>query len=155
VLDGRTEGFLRLHLKKGTDRILGATLVAETAGDMISEITVAMAAGRGLATIGAAIHPYPTHAEVFRKAADAWRARLHERSGRLQVLPAHRLTGSAVITLSETEGCLWVCGGFRDDNNRQFHLTGNQFPHPRSTRIARSTTASPSSRHEVGTPCAS
>ncbi|HEV2086246.1 MAG TPA: mercuric reductase [Gemmatimonadales bacterium] len=73
VLDGETEGFLRVHLKKGTDRILGATLVAEHAGEMISEISVAMTAGLGLRRIGATIHPYPTQAEVFRKAADAWR----------------------------------------------------------------------------------
>jgi pyruvate/2-oxoglutarate dehydrogenase complex dihydrolipoamide dehydrogenase (E3) component len=75
VLDGETDGFLRLHLKKGTDRILGATLVTEHAGEMISEITVAMTAGLGLGRIGATIHPYPTQAEVFRKAADAWRRR--------------------------------------------------------------------------------
>jgi pyruvate/2-oxoglutarate dehydrogenase complex dihydrolipoamide dehydrogenase (E3) component len=75
VLDGDTEGFLRVHLKKGTDRILGATLVAEHAGEMISEISVAMTAGLGLGRIGATIHPYPTQAEVFRKAADAWRRR--------------------------------------------------------------------------------
>ena len=75
VLDGETEGFLRLHLKKGTDRILGATLVAEHAGEMISEISVAMTAGLGLGRIGATIHPYPTQAEVFRKAADGWRRR--------------------------------------------------------------------------------
>jgi pyruvate/2-oxoglutarate dehydrogenase complex dihydrolipoamide dehydrogenase (E3) component len=73
VLDGETEGFLRVHLKKGTDRILGATLVAEHAGEMISEISVAMTTGLGLGRIGATIHPYPTQAEVFRKAADAWR----------------------------------------------------------------------------------
>jgi pyruvate/2-oxoglutarate dehydrogenase complex dihydrolipoamide dehydrogenase (E3) component len=84
VLEGHTEGFLRVHLKKGTDRILGATLVAENAGDMLSEITVAMAAGRGLTTIGAAIHPYPTHAEVMKKAADAYnRTRLTPRVKRL------------------------------------------------------------------------
>jgi pyruvate/2-oxoglutarate dehydrogenase complex dihydrolipoamide dehydrogenase (E3) component len=75
VLDGETEGFLRVHLKKGTDRILGATLVAEHAGEMISEIGIAMTAGLGLGWIGATIHPYPTQAEVFRKAADAWRRR--------------------------------------------------------------------------------
>jgi pyruvate/2-oxoglutarate dehydrogenase complex dihydrolipoamide dehydrogenase (E3) component len=73
VLDGQEEGFLRVHLRKGTDRILGATLVAEHAGDMIGELTVAMANGLGLGRVGAAIHPYPTQAEVFRKAADAWR----------------------------------------------------------------------------------
>jgi pyruvate/2-oxoglutarate dehydrogenase complex dihydrolipoamide dehydrogenase (E3) component len=75
VLDGETEGFLRVHLKKGTDRIIGATLVAEHAGEMISEISLAMTAGLGLGRIGATIHPYPTQAEAFRKAADAWRRR--------------------------------------------------------------------------------
>ncbi|HEX5386948.1 MAG TPA: mercuric reductase [Gemmatimonadales bacterium] len=73
VLDGETEGFFRVHLAKGSDRILGATLVAEHAGDMISEITAAMVNGVGLGGIGNAIHPYPTQAEVFRKAADTWR----------------------------------------------------------------------------------
>ncbi len=73
VLDGEEEGFLRLHLKKGTDRILGATLVAEHAGDMIGEIALAITAGVGLSKIGQTIHPYPTQGEVFRKAADAWR----------------------------------------------------------------------------------
>ncbi|MGH7518502.1 MAG: mercuric reductase [Gemmatimonadales bacterium] len=73
LLDGEQEGFLRVHLEAGTDRILGATLVAEHAGDMISEITVAMVNQVGLGGIGAAIHPYPTQAEVFRKAADTWR----------------------------------------------------------------------------------
>ncbi|HEU5170251.1 MAG TPA: mercuric reductase [Gemmatimonadales bacterium] len=73
LLDGEHEGFLRLHLKRGSDRILGATLVAGHAGDMISEITVAMVNGVGLGGIGNAIHPYPTQAEVFRRAADTWR----------------------------------------------------------------------------------
>lgn len=73
VLDGEEEGFLRVHLKAGSDRILGATLVAEHAGEMIGEMAVAITAGIGLAGIGRTIHPYPTQAEVFRKAADAWR----------------------------------------------------------------------------------
>jgi pyruvate/2-oxoglutarate dehydrogenase complex dihydrolipoamide dehydrogenase (E3) component len=73
VLDSQEDGFLRVHLKEGTDRILGATLVAEHAGDMIGEITLAITAGVGLRKIGSTIHPYPTQAEVFRKAADAWR----------------------------------------------------------------------------------
>ncbi|MBA3521324.1 MAG: mercuric reductase [Gemmatimonadales bacterium] len=73
VLDGEEEGFFRVHLKKGSDRILGATLVAEHAGDMIGEIVLAMTAGLGLGKIGSTIHPYPTQAEVFRKAADSWR----------------------------------------------------------------------------------
>jgi pyruvate/2-oxoglutarate dehydrogenase complex dihydrolipoamide dehydrogenase (E3) component len=70
VLDGEAEGFFRVHLKRGTDRILGATLVAEHAGELISEIGVAIVNKVGLSGIGATIHPYPTQAEVFRKAAD-------------------------------------------------------------------------------------
>jgi pyruvate/2-oxoglutarate dehydrogenase complex dihydrolipoamide dehydrogenase (E3) component len=73
VLDGQAEGFLRVHLRRGSDRILGATLVAEHAGEMIGELTVAMANGLGLGRVGAAIHPYPTQGEIFRKAADIWR----------------------------------------------------------------------------------
>lgn len=70
--DGETEGFLKIHLKKGSDRIVGATLVARHAGDLISEITLAMKAGVGLRTIADVIHPYPTHAEIVKKAADAY-----------------------------------------------------------------------------------
>ena len=73
VLDGQDEGFARVHVKRGTDRILGATIVAADAGNLISEVTVAMQAGAGLGTIGAAIHPYPTQAEVLRKAANLMR----------------------------------------------------------------------------------
>ncbi|HEU0299838.1 MAG TPA: mercuric reductase [Longimicrobium sp.] len=71
--DGETEGFLRVHLKAGSDTILGATLVAPHAGDVISQVTQAMVAGTGLGRIGEAIFPYPTLAEALRKAADAWR----------------------------------------------------------------------------------
>ncbi|MBI3811347.1 MAG: mercuric reductase [Nitrospirae bacterium] len=73
VLDGEEEGFARLHVRRGTDRIVGATVVAAHAGDLISEITVAMKAGAGLAAIASTIHPYPTQAEVIKKAANAWR----------------------------------------------------------------------------------
>jgi pyruvate/2-oxoglutarate dehydrogenase complex dihydrolipoamide dehydrogenase (E3) component len=73
VLEDATEGFLRVHVKKGTDRILGATLLAEHAGDIIGELTLAMTAGVGLGRIAATVHPYPTQGEVIRKAADAWR----------------------------------------------------------------------------------
>jgi pyruvate/2-oxoglutarate dehydrogenase complex dihydrolipoamide dehydrogenase (E3) component len=71
-LDGEEDGFLRVHLKAGSDRILGATLVADHAGDLISQITQAMTAGIGLGKVGQTIFPYPTQAEVIRKAADAW-----------------------------------------------------------------------------------
>ncbi len=72
VLDGEDEGFLKVHVKKGSDKILGATLVARHAGEMISEITLAMVSGAGLGTLSKTIHPYPTQAEVIRKAGDAY-----------------------------------------------------------------------------------
>ncbi|WP_088536741.1 mercuric reductase [Geobacter sp. DSM 9736] len=72
LLDGETEGFARVHIKKGTDRILGATIVARHAGEMINEISLAMTAGLGLAAIGRTIHPYPTQAEAIKKLADAY-----------------------------------------------------------------------------------
>ena len=73
VLDGEPEGFLRVVVAKGTDRILGVTVVASHAGEMIGEAAVAMTNQLGLGAIGKAIHPYPTQAESFRKAADQWR----------------------------------------------------------------------------------
>jgi len=73
VLDGEDAGFLRVHLKRGSDRILGATLVAEHAGETLGELCLAITAGIGLGRIQGTIHPYPTQAEVIRKAADAWR----------------------------------------------------------------------------------
>lgn len=72
ILDGEEEGFLKIHVKKGSDKILGATLVARHAGDMISEITLAMSKGIGLGKIASVIHPYPTQAEVIKRAADAY-----------------------------------------------------------------------------------
>ena len=73
ILDGEEEGFARVHVKKGTDTILGATIVASHAGDLISEYTLAMKGGLGLDTIASTIHPYPTQAEVIKKTANAWR----------------------------------------------------------------------------------
>ena len=73
ILDGEDEGFARVHVKKGTDQIVGATIVAAHAGDMINEYTVAMKGGLGLSTIASTIHPYPTQSEVIKKTANAWR----------------------------------------------------------------------------------
>ncbi len=72
VLDGDEEGFVKIHVREGTDTILGATIVARHAGEMINEISLAMVAGIGLSTLGQVIHSYPTQAEAIRKAADAY-----------------------------------------------------------------------------------
>ena len=72
ILDGETEGFVRTHVRKGADEILGATIVAAHAGDLISELTLAMNGKLGLKTVGTAIHPYPTQAEAIRKVGDLY-----------------------------------------------------------------------------------
>ena len=72
VLDGEAEGFARVHLRKGTDKILGATIVARHAGEMMGELSLAITAGLGLGAIGRTIHPYPTQAEAIKKLADAY-----------------------------------------------------------------------------------
>ena len=72
ILDGEDEGFLKVLVKKGTDKILGATLVARHAGEIISEITLAMTSGLGLGKIGKTIHPYPTQAEIVKRASDTY-----------------------------------------------------------------------------------
>lgn len=72
VTDGETDGFAKVHLAANQDRILGATVVARHAGDMINEITLAMEKRLGLGAIASVIHPYPTQAEVIRKVADQY-----------------------------------------------------------------------------------
>ena len=62
ITESRTHGFVKVHTSQGKDTILGATIVAHSAGDMISEISVAMASGMGLGALGNVIHPYPTNA---------------------------------------------------------------------------------------------
>ena len=72
ILDGETQGFVRVHVRKGTDEIVGATVVAAHAGDLIGELTLAMKGKLGLKTIGATIHPYPTQAEAIRRTGDLY-----------------------------------------------------------------------------------
>ncbi len=70
ILESEDDGFVKVHVKKGTDQIVGATIVARNAGDMISEITLAMTHGLGLKKIASTIHPYPTQAEAIRRVGD-------------------------------------------------------------------------------------
>ncbi len=76
IADGETTGFLKIHYRPGSDQICGATIVANHAGEMISEITLAMVNKIGLGKIATVIHPYPTQAEAIKKAADAYRRTL-------------------------------------------------------------------------------
>src|SRR6185503_9213140 len=68
VLEGETDGFAKVITEKGSDRILGAAIVAERGGDLVHEIVVAMRAGVGLKDLSGTIHAYPTYAEITRRA---------------------------------------------------------------------------------------
>lgn len=72
IADGEEDGFVKVHVKKGTDQILGATIVARHAGEMISELTLAMVGKVGLSTLASVIHPYPTQTEAIRKVGDMY-----------------------------------------------------------------------------------
>jgi pyruvate/2-oxoglutarate dehydrogenase complex dihydrolipoamide dehydrogenase (E3) component len=72
ILDGEDEGFARMHYDKKTGRILGGTLVARHAGEMINELTLAMVAKQKMGVLSSTIHSYPTQAEVWRKIGDAY-----------------------------------------------------------------------------------
>ena len=74
----------RCTCKRGSDTIVGATIVARHAGEMISELTLAMTAGIGLGRLASVIHPYPTQAEAIRQTGDMYnRTRLTPRVRKL------------------------------------------------------------------------
>jgi pyruvate/2-oxoglutarate dehydrogenase complex dihydrolipoamide dehydrogenase (E3) component len=80
ILDGETEGFARIHVHQGTDRMAGATVVASHAGEMMGEITLAMTRRIGLGALASTIHSYPTQAEAIKKLGDLYqRSRLTPR----------------------------------------------------------------------------
>lgn len=75
VLDGESDGFVKVHVREGSDRIVGATVVAAHAGEMISELTLAIVGELGLSTLARTIHPYPTQAEAIRRVGDSYNRR--------------------------------------------------------------------------------
>jgi pyruvate/2-oxoglutarate dehydrogenase complex dihydrolipoamide dehydrogenase (E3) component len=80
VLDGETNGFAMMHVRDGSDEIVGATIVARHAGEMIGEVALAMTRKLGLSALAETIHPYPTQAEVLRRLGDDYqRSRLTPR----------------------------------------------------------------------------
>ena len=75
LAEGDAEGFFRVHVHPTKGTIHGATFVCRRAGDLISEVTTAMHAGLTLGDMAAVIHPYPTVADVVRRAADQFNRR--------------------------------------------------------------------------------
>lgn len=72
VLEGDTQGFAMIHVQKGSDRIVGATLVAAHAGEMIGQVVLAMTKRLGLSAFSGTVHPYPTEAEAVKRLGDAY-----------------------------------------------------------------------------------
>ncbi|HWG46542.1 MAG TPA: FAD-dependent oxidoreductase, partial [Gemmataceae bacterium] len=77
VLDGETNGFALIHVRKSSDRIVGATIVAAHAGEMIGAVVLAMTRKLGLSALAQTIFAYPTQAEAIKRLGDAYqKARL-------------------------------------------------------------------------------
>ena len=72
ITDGEEDGFVKIHVREGSDKILGATIVARHAGEMINSISLAMVAGIGLRELAHVVPAYPTQGGAIRQAADAY-----------------------------------------------------------------------------------
>lgn len=68
----QTDGFVKLYTKRRKGKLIAATVVGANAGELISELSLAITAGKGLDAIGSTVHPYPTRSESIRKAADQY-----------------------------------------------------------------------------------
>ena len=74
-------GFVKVLVKKGTDRIVAATVVGPHAGELIGTLSVAMTSGIGLKKLATTVFPYPTYTEAIKKVADQFnRTRLTPRA---------------------------------------------------------------------------
>jgi pyruvate/2-oxoglutarate dehydrogenase complex dihydrolipoamide dehydrogenase (E3) component len=72
ITDGEEDGFVKLHVREGTGRILGATVVASHAGDLVNEISLAMSARLDLGALARVNQPYPTQSQAIKMAAAAY-----------------------------------------------------------------------------------
>jgi pyruvate/2-oxoglutarate dehydrogenase complex dihydrolipoamide dehydrogenase (E3) component len=73
VIDGVKEGFIKLILKRNSDRVLGVTIAGPRAGELIMPWVLGIKQGIGLKRMLATIFPYPTYSEASRAAAGEWR----------------------------------------------------------------------------------
>jgi pyruvate/2-oxoglutarate dehydrogenase complex dihydrolipoamide dehydrogenase (E3) component len=72
ILDGQTDGFAMIHTRKGTAKIVGATIVAAHAGEMIGELSLMMTRKIPLSALAETIHAYPTQVEALKRLGDAY-----------------------------------------------------------------------------------
>jgi pyruvate/2-oxoglutarate dehydrogenase complex dihydrolipoamide dehydrogenase (E3) component len=84
LLDGKATGFALVHCRRGSGQVVGATIVAESAGELIGELSLLMTAGLPLSTLARTIHCYPTQSEVLKHIADQYnKTRLTPRTAAL------------------------------------------------------------------------
>jgi len=72
IADDETQGLVRFRVDAKSDKILGASIVGHNAGNLISEVTLAMQSDTGLGALANVIHPYPTTAEAIRQSGDLY-----------------------------------------------------------------------------------
>lgn len=76
ITDGRDDGFVKIHVREGTDEIIGAAIVASRASEMINEVAVIMNAKMGMLELAEILHTYPAQSDAIRLAAVAYRTSL-------------------------------------------------------------------------------
>ena len=73
ITDGERKGFIKVITAGNSDKILGVTIVASNAGELLAEYTLAMRYNLGLNKVLGTIHPYPTMSEVNKYVAGEWK----------------------------------------------------------------------------------
>jgi pyruvate/2-oxoglutarate dehydrogenase complex dihydrolipoamide dehydrogenase (E3) component len=91
VTDGQEEGLVKVHVRKGRDEIVGATIVAAHAGELITQFTLAIQHKIGLGAFTNVIYPYPTQGEAIKRAAGAYT--------RTRLTPAVKRIFAAILAL--------------------------------------------------------
>ncbi|MCA3000933.1 MAG: FAD-dependent oxidoreductase [Burkholderiales bacterium] len=123
IADGEAHGFVKVITPKGSDKILGATIVGEHAGDSLVEFVAAMKHGFGLEGILSTIHTYPTMGEANKFAAGIYK-RSTATAGKLAV-------GKALNDWTRGEGSFGallgaiVALGVKPDNTPAYPKTGH------------------------------
>ncbi len=72
LAESETTGLIKVHATSLTGKILGASVLGERAGELITSFALAMRNGTTLRNIADTIHPYPTYGEGVRRVADQW-----------------------------------------------------------------------------------
>ena len=106
IADGEAEGIVKVLTVPGSDKILGATIAGEHAGDILAEYVAAMRNGFGMEKILGTIHTYPTLAEANKFAAGVWK-RQHATRGQLELARAIAEWGRGAGGIAGVIAKLW------------------------------------------------